>query len=142
MCLDISLHIVTDNVQKALLVLFQNKAGQAAGCKRGGINSDSIGANLRSDRRRMTVHDKFSMLYVARQKRLSNIQKIIATLTIEGYPRPHPGMAEEIIADDRGRLERFEEIPMMFGKCGREYRLNCLKIAASHGRAHIHSVGM
>ena len=101
MAFDISLLIIADHGEKALLVFFQNKAGQAAGGIGGGVNSDSIGTNLRGDHRRVTVHDKFSMLRLARQERLANIQKIIAILAIESHARPHSGMTEEVIADGR-----------------------------------------
>ncbi len=83
MGLDISLHIITNDLQKALLILFQNKAGQASRCNSGCVNSDPIGTNLRGDRRRVTVDDEFSMLGLARQERLSNVQKVIAALPIE-----------------------------------------------------------
>src|SRR5262249_22233418 len=87
--------------QEALLVFFQNEASQPAGCKRGSINADAVGTNLRSDRRRVTVHNKFAVLRLTGQKRLTNIQKIIAILSIESDPRPHAGMAEEVVADGR-----------------------------------------
>ena len=93
--------VVIADVQKAPLVFFQNKAGQAAGRIRGSVNSDSIGANLWGDRRRVTVHDKFSVLRLTGQERVSDIQKIIAILAIERHARSYSGMAEEVIANGR-----------------------------------------
>ena len=98
---DILLHIIVAHVQETPLVFFQNKAGQAAGCIRGSVNSDSIGTNLWGDRRRVTVHDKFSVLRLTEQERVSDIQKIIAILAIEGHARPYSGMTEKVIADGR-----------------------------------------
>ena len=99
MAFDIALYIMADEGQEALLVFFQNKAGQAPGSVSASVNSDAIGTNLWGDRRRVTVHDKFAMLRLARQERLSNSQKIIAILPIKRDAWLHPGMAEEVIAD-------------------------------------------
>ena len=89
------------HVQETPLVFFQNKAGQAAGRIRGSVNSDPIGANSVGDRRRVTVHDKFSVLRVTGKERVSDIQKIIAILAIERHARPYSGMTEEVITDNR-----------------------------------------
>ena len=87
--------------QEALLVFFQNKTGQAASGIGGGVNSDSIGTNFWIDRRRVTVHDKLSVVHLTGQERLANIQKIAAILAIKSDARPHAGMAEKIVADGR-----------------------------------------
>ena len=89
------------DVEKSPLIFFQNKAGQAVCCIGGSVNSDSIGTNLWSDRRRVTVHDKFSVLRLTGQERVSDIQKIIAILAIEGHARSYSGMTEKVIADGR-----------------------------------------
>ena len=83
-----------------LLVFLQNEAGQASGSIGGSINTDAIGTNFWGHRRRVTVYDKFAMLYLTRQEWLANIQKIVAILTIEGHARPYAGMAEKVIAKD------------------------------------------
>ena len=96
-----SLRIIVDRRQEALLVFFQNKAGQASGSIGGSVNSDPIGANLWRDRRRVTVHDKLTVFGLAGQERLANIQKIIASLAIEGHARSYSGMTKEVIAEGR-----------------------------------------
>ena len=99
---DISLHAVhVAHVQEAPLVFFQNKASQAAGRIRGSVNSDSIGTNLWGDRRRVTVHDKFSVFRLTGQERVSDIEKIIAILAIEGHARPYSSVAEKVITNIR-----------------------------------------
>ena len=99
---NISLHAIpVAHVQEAPLVFFQNKAGQAAGRIRGSVNSDSIGTNLRGDRRRVTVHDKFSVLRLTGQERVADSEKIIAILAIERHARPYSGMAEKVITNIR-----------------------------------------
>ena len=95
----VSLFIIADHRKKALLVFFQNKAGQASGGIGGSVNSDAIAPHLWLDRRRVAVHDQFSMLRLARQERLADSQKIIAILLIERDARSDPSMAEEVIAD-------------------------------------------
>ena len=50
------------HMQETPLVLFQHKAGQAAGRIRSCVNSDPIGANLWGYGRRVAVHDKLSVL--------------------------------------------------------------------------------
>src|SRR5215472_14261199 len=101
MAFAIALYVIAGHGQEALLIFFQNEAGQASRGIRGSINPNAIGTNLRSDARRVTVHNNFAMLRCTRQKRLANTQKIFATLALEVQARPHPGMTEEIIADDR-----------------------------------------
>ena len=91
--------VIAALLQETALVLFQNKAGQAAGSIGGSVNSDSIGTNLWGGCRRVAVHDQFAVLRLARQKRLADVEKIIAILPIEGDAGPDAGMAEEIIAD-------------------------------------------
>src|SRR5262245_27158629 len=86
-------------VQETPLVFFQNKAGQAAGRIRGRVNSDPIGANFWHYRRRVTVHDEFSVLRLAREERISDGQQIFAILAVERHARPHPGMAEKVITN-------------------------------------------
>ena len=98
---------LTAHIQEPPFLFLQNKASQPAGCKRPGVNSDSIETNFWDVRRCVTVHDKHAVLRLAGQERLANIQKIIAILAIEGYAWPYSGMAEEVIADDRRTLERF-----------------------------------
>ena len=49
----------------------------------------------------MTVYDKFSVLRLTGEERVSDVQKIIAILAIERHTRPYSGMTEEIIADGR-----------------------------------------
>lgn len=44
--IDISLHVIAADVQKAPLAFFQNKAGESAGRIRARVNSDPIRANL------------------------------------------------------------------------------------------------
>ena len=39
------------------------------------------------------------------QELVSDVQKIVALLTVEGHARPYSGMTEEIIADRRRGLE-------------------------------------
>jgi hypothetical protein len=92
---------VVTHVKEAPLVFFQDKAGQAVRCVGGSIDSDSIRTNFWGDRRRVTVHDKFSVLRLTGQKRVSDIEKIIAILAIEGHARPYSGVTEEVIADGR-----------------------------------------
>ena len=55
--------------EKPPLVFFQNQAGQAVCCIGGRVDSDAIGTNLWGDRRRVTVHDKFSVLRLTEQER-------------------------------------------------------------------------
>src|SRR5262245_52044584 len=78
--------IAAADAQKALLVFFQNKAGQAPGRVGGRVYSNPIGANLWDERRRVTMHDQFSVLYLARQKRVADGQQIAARLAIERHP--------------------------------------------------------
>jgi hypothetical protein len=47
------------------------------------------------------MHDKFSVLRLTRQERVSDIQKIIALLAIKGYARPYSGVTKEVIANGR-----------------------------------------
>ena len=95
-------HLCTSaHTQETSLVFFQNKARQSAGRIRGSINSDSIGTNFWSNRRRMSVYDELSVLHLTGQEWFSDIQKIIAILAIEGHARPYSGVTEEIIADAR-----------------------------------------
>ena len=101
MALDIALPTLANPWQEAPFIFFQNKAGQVASGIRGSINADAIGPNLWGDCRRVTVHHKLAMLRFAGQERLANIQKIIAILAIESHARPHSGVAEEVITDDR-----------------------------------------
>jgi len=82
------------------------------------------------------------MLRRARQERVSNGQKIIAILTVESNTRPHPGMAEEVVAGDCRILKRFCERAMVFGETVSKCRLDVLKIAPRHGWPDIHPVGM
>ena len=98
---DASLQVIVADVQETPLVFFQNKAGQTAGRIRGSVNSNSIGTNLWGDRRRVAVHDKFSVFRLTGQERVSDIQKIIAILAIERHARSYSGMTEEVIADGR-----------------------------------------
>jgi len=98
MAFDVSLVIIANDRQEALLIFFQSKAGQAASGIGSGINSDAVGTNLWGDRRRVAVYNKLAMFRLATQKRLANSQKIIAILAIEGDARPDPGMTEEVIA--------------------------------------------
>ena len=107
MTADTTIQVIIANVQKASLVFFQNQAGQTAGRIGGRVNPDSIGANLRSDRRRVTVDDKFSVFSLTGQEWLSDIEKIVAILTIERHAWSHSGMTEEVIANDRRNLKRF-----------------------------------
>ena len=95
-CLCTSTH-----TEETPLVFFQNKARQSAGGIRGSVNSDSIGTNLWSNRRSMSVHDEFSVLHLTGQERVTDIQKIIAILAIEGYAGPYSGVTEKIITDGR-----------------------------------------
>jgi hypothetical protein len=97
---DISLQSIAHE-HEAPLVFFQNKAGQAVGGIRGSVNSDSVGANLWVDRRRVTVHDKFPMLDLTRQEWVADIEKIIAILAIKGHARSYPSMAKKVIANIR-----------------------------------------
>ena len=99
--LDILAAVIVALLQETALVFFQNKASQATGGKRGSVDSNAIGTNLWSEPWRVTVHDKFAMLRLARQERLANIQKVIALLPIKRDARPDPGMAEEVIANTR-----------------------------------------
>ena len=99
MAFDLLLQIIADCGQKALLVPFQNKACQSAGCIRRSVNADSIGPNLGGNRGRVPVHNKFAVICVAREERLSNGQKIIALLAIQCDAGPYAGMAEEVVAD-------------------------------------------
>jgi hypothetical protein len=88
-------------VQETPLVFFQHKAGQATGGIGSSINSDSVGPNLRVDRRRVTVHDKFPMLDLTRQEWVADIEKIIAILVIQRHARSYPSMAEKVITNIR-----------------------------------------
>ncbi len=99
--LDISLHLIIAYLKKTPLVVFQNKTGQPAGRKCGSIHTDAIRTDLGGDQRRMTMHDEFSVLRVARQERVSDIQKIIAILLIQRHARPYAHMTEKVIADSR-----------------------------------------
>src|SRR5262245_21839941 len=96
---DISLHVVSADTQKPPLVFFQNKAGQAAGRVGGGVNSNPIGANLWDYRRRVTVHDEFSVLRLTREERISDGQELIAILAIERHDRPYSSVAEKVITN-------------------------------------------
>ena len=74
--------------------------GRSGGGRIGGrVNSDPIGANLWGKRRRVTVHDQFSVLRLTGQERVSDSQEIIAILAIKRHPRPYAGMAEKVVAD-------------------------------------------
>jgi hypothetical protein len=53
----ISVRVMAAHVQETPLVLFQHKAGQAAGGISGRVYSDPIGADLWDERRRVAVHD-------------------------------------------------------------------------------------
>src|SRR5262249_21623513 len=128
--------------KKAPLVFFQNKAGQAIRCVGGRVDSDSIGTNLRGDRRRVTVHDKFSVLRHTGQKRVSDIEKIIAVLVIKSHTRPYSGMTEEVIADGHRRLKRLQEVAMVLGKTLRKLRLNFFEFTSDHARAYVDTVGV
>ena len=65
----------TRRLQETMLVSFQNQAGQPTSRIRGRVNSDSIAANFRRGRRRVTVHHKLSVLRPAGQERFSDIQQ-------------------------------------------------------------------
>ena len=103
---EISRHVLA-RAQKAPLVFFQNKAGQAAGRIGSSVDSDSIGADLWGDRRRVPVHNEFAMLRLTGDERLTNSEQIIAYLAIEGHAGPYTGMAKEIVANGLRNLERF-----------------------------------
>ena len=47
------------------------------------------------------MHDKFSVLRLTGEERVSDVQKIIAILAIERHAWPYSGMTEEVIADGR-----------------------------------------
>src|SRR5262249_24958802 len=93
------------SLQKTPLVFFQNKTGQAAGCIGSRVNADSIKTNLRSVRRRVTMHDKFSVFRLTGQELASDIQKVIASLAIEGHAWPYSSMTEEVVTDGCRNLE-------------------------------------
>ena len=88
------------------------------------------------------MDDEFSVLRLVEQELVSNVQKIVAVLTVEGHARPYSGMTEEIIADRRRGLKRLQELAMMLGETRLECGLNFFEIASGQARAHINSVGV
>ena len=90
----------------------------------------------------MAVDDEFSVLCLGHQELVSDIQKIIAILTVEGYARPYSGVTEEIIADRRRGLESFQELTMVLRETRLEGVLNSFEIASGQARARRNSVGM
>ena len=87
------------HMQEMPLVFFQNQAGQPTSRISGSVNSDAIGENLWVYRRRVAMHDQFSVLHITGQERVSDGQQIIARLAIERHARPNPGMAEKVITN-------------------------------------------
>ena len=128
MPLRLDLVAIATHAQKTLLIGFQDETCQPAGRIRACVDANSVGTDLRRKRRRVTVHNKLSVLDLTTQKRVSDIQKIIAVLAIEGHARPYAGVTEKIIANDGRNLERFKEMQMPSGETRLERRLNFPKI--------------
>jgi hypothetical protein len=98
--------------EEAVLRSFQHHASQPAAEHRPGIDIDPVRSDLRLVGGRMAVNHDDAVVAVVPQEFLANPDQVLRVLSVERYPRPDAGMAEEIVAEADGQRQASQERPM------------------------------
>jgi hypothetical protein len=86
------------SLQKAHLIVLQNKTRQSTGCISAGVDIDPIGPDVGFSRGRMAVHDDFAEILLVQQKFFADPEQVALGLFPQRNARAHAGMDEKEIA--------------------------------------------